>query len=160
MSEIEEKPAKKKSKFALPDKKVIISKESALPQVLMLLDRYGIDVEAIEDDRARQAQENQANEILNRVMSGEIEIYDEDGQIKVKQNLKNRSKDSNVEFIVYGELNGEHHQLYNVEKEDNGFKAMHNLLSMMAETNGVSGILKKLRSSDLKTAELLATFFL
>lgn len=163
MSEIKnqaDSKKQKKSKFSIPDRKTVLSEETALPQVVLLLDRYGVDIEAIEDENVRKAQENQAQEILNRVMSGELEIYDEDGKIKVKQHLKNKSENSNVDSIVYGELTGEHHQLYSVKKEDNGFTAMHNLLSMMSETNGASGIIPKLRASDLKTAELLATFFL
>lgn len=150
---------RKKSKFAI-NKKIIVSEESALPQVLMLLTRYGIDIESIEDDDEREKQERQCQEILNRVMSGELEIYEEDNEIKVKQNIQNRNPDGNVDSIVYGEIKGSHRDTYKLEKDDNGFVAMRMLLTKLAETNGADGILKKLRSSDLRTAELLATFFL
>lgn len=150
---------RKKSKFAI-DKKIVISEESALPQVLMLLTRYGIDIESIEDEKEKEAQEKQAQQLLNRVMTGELEIYEEDNEIKVKQNIQNRNPDGNVDSIVYGEIKGIHRDTYKLDKDDNGFVAMRMLLSKLAETNGADGILKKLRASDLRTAELLATFFL
>ena len=150
----------KKSKFALPKKERELSEENALPQVIMLLDRYGVDIEAIEDEKIKANQEAQAQKILSFIKSGDVEIYDEDGRVKVKQYIRHRSENGNVEFLVYDELEGHLHQSLRIHKDANGFEGIHELLGIMCETKGAKTIIKNVRASDLRIAEELGTFFL
>ncbi len=156
----EKKEQKGKSKFALPKKEREISEENALPSVILLLGRYGVDLEAIEDEEIKKKTEAQAQRILSYVKAGHVEIYDENGRIKVKQHIQHRSADGNVEFIVYGELEGCNHTNLRIDGDANGFESIHQLLGEMCETKGGKSIIKKLRASDLKIAEELGTFFL
>jgi hypothetical protein len=156
----------KKSKFAFKKKKLpVVSEDEALTQIELLFDRYRIDIEEMMEDDLEYAEaiESSANIVLKAIMFKEVEIYIDDkdnGKLKVKQHIQHRSKNGTVTHVVYSELEGVDNTSMPEGKKINSHDKMYALLGSMNED--VAGIetIKHLRSSDLKTAQALASLFL
>ena len=167
-SQPESQPKKKgkKSKFAFtPKKKSVVSEQEALGQIELLFDRYRIDIEEMWEDDKEQAEsvESSANVILKSIMLGEVEIYNDEkdnSKIKVDQHIQHRSAKGNIEKITYGELEGNDSSSMPTGKKINEYDRMYALLGSMNEDAAGENTVRKLRSSDLKTALALSILFL
>lgn len=149
----------KKSEFALPKIEDKISKENAKDQVMTLLVRYNIDVEDMEQD-VRRATEQQIRKFLKCVMRGTMEVFEENGEVKVRQFIQHRAEGSNTKEIVYGSLTGKDHQAMTDGEDSNQYTKMHDLLGSMCEAQNGPEVIKMLKASDIKEAEALALLFL
>ena len=149
----------KKSRFALPKVENKISEENAMEQVMLLLVRYNIDVEDMDND-VRKATEQTITRFLGCVMRGTMEVFKTEGQVKVKQIIQHRSEGSTVSEIIYGSLRGKDHQAMGEGDDVNNYVRMHDLLGSICEAQNGPEVIKMLSTSDLKDAEALALLFL
>ena len=156
----EEKPKKRVSKYALPKRKIVISDENAHESVMKLLVRNNIDLDLIEDEESLILMENHIDIIKRAVMFGDLDIYEENGELMIKQNIQLRSKGSTVDHIIFGEVRGRAHK-----KAEAGGSTTNRGLSIMAhiaKCNNATAenIIDNLRSSDLTITEALSSLFL
>jgi len=148
----------KKSMFALKKSGTELSEENALPQVMMLLHRYDIDIEAIEDEKEKKTTEKMVKNFLKSIMNQKMEVFEEDGQVKVKQFIQHRSENSTVKELVFSELEGKHQSEMSLDGSQ--YDQILDLMIAMCEAENAEFIIKKLKSSDLKTLEYLGLIFL
>lgn len=144
-------------KYSLKKKEGLISEENAIKEVMRLLERYEIDIDALEDDMEK-AMEQTIDNLVKCVMNGAFEIFEENGELKVKQILKNTTEKSTITELVFSECNGSHHKA--MKDKGNKQSQMLSLMSSMCETNGGFAVIDKLKSSDLKNLEFLSMLFL
>ncbi len=144
-------------KYSLKKKENILSEENAVGQVMMLLERYDIDLDSMEGKELK-AMEQTVDNIVSGVMKGALEIFEENGEVKVRQNIQNLSEKATVKELVYRECKGSDHIA--MKKEGNEQSKMLSLMSSMCETNGGFAVIEQLRSSDLKYLEYLSLLFL
>ena len=161
-----------KSKFAFKKKKkIIVHEDIALAQIEMFFDRYSIDIEEMMEDDLEYAEsiESAAKVVLNAIMLGKVEIYEDhadDNKIKVKQIIQHKSSKGTIDHIIYSEIEGGDNSAMPDKKKINNYDKMYALLGSMAlnQPGQSAGIdedtIRKLRSSDLKTAHSLANLFL
>lgn len=149
---------KTRSKYALPKKKPVISEENALQSLMKLLVRNNVDIEKVDEER-RGAVENCIDRVLEGIMLGHVEILEENGQIKVKQHIQNKSENGIADHLVYGEVTGDAH-INMIHHEDNPVATSLSLLAKICETQRADIYIKQLRSSDLAMAEAISTLFL
>ena len=150
----------KKSIFALKKKDPVVSDENALSQIMLLLDRYNVDLEETEDEKQKVVLEEAARKTHKAVMAGWLEIYEEEQEIKVKQIIQHRSEKSTVSELIYGELIGEDNTAMPTGEKVNEYDRMYGLLGSMSKSAHGEAIVKKLKSSDLKIAMQLSFLFL
>lgn len=157
-------PKEKKSKYSLKPKDLRISEENALKQVMLLLECYNIDVDEL-DNEAEEAEKTQKqtveeaiDKIVNSVRLGQIEIYEDQGDVKVKLIIQRRSPNSTVKELVFSEMRWKNQT--KMTTKGNQYKKMLSLLSSMCETDNGSIALEQLRSSDATIMEFLAVIFL
>lgn len=156
----EDKPKKRVSKYALPKRKIVISDENAHDLVMKLLIRNDIDLDLIDDEEDLTSMENHIDVIKRAVMYGDLDIYEENDELIVKQNTRIRSKESTVDHIIFGEVRGRAHK-----KAEAGGSATTRSLSIMAHiakcnNDTAEKIIDNLRSSDLTITEALSSLFL
>jgi len=147
-------------KYSLKKKENIISEENAVQQVMILLERYDIDLDSDyggNESKEFIAMTQTVDNIVKGVMKGALEIFEENGEVKVKQIIQNSSENSTVKELVYGECKGKHH----ISMKDGGNRQSQllSLMSSMCETNGGFAAIEQLRSSDLKYLEYLSLLF-
>jgi len=145
-----------KSKFALSKKKTIVSETVAMDQVMTFLEKFDIDVEAIEDKRSKSGVESTLNKMKDYVKSGLIEIIDKDGKITIIQHLSHPRGD--VQTLEYKEISGRHKVAMDGYDENERYKMMYSLAGAISGI-GYDGILK-LEGKDLSVAEVLGAVFL
>lgn len=146
------------SKYSLPEKTPKISEETAHDQIMMLLERYDIDVDQMETEKA-ETMETTIDKVVGAIMKGQLEVKEEDdGEIIVVQYIMHRSANSTVDKLVYGEMRNRDHIA--MESKGNEIKKMSSLLASMCKTNGAKSIIGQLRSSDATAAEYLSLLFL
>lgn len=145
------------SKYSLKEKKVIVSPETAHAQVMQLLERYEIDLDEMEEDKA-DILEKTIDNVVKCIIYGSLEIFEDNGEVKVKQILQNAGEGSTITELVYGEVRGKDHIA--MKSKGNEQSKMLSLLSSMCQTNGGFGAISQLRSSDLTNAEYLSLLFL
>ncbi len=150
----------KKSIFALKKKDPVVSDENALSQIMLLLDRYNVDLEETEDEKQKVVLEEAARKTHKAIMAGWLEIYEEEQEIKVKQIIQHRSEKSTVSELIYGELIGEDNTAMPTGEKVNEYDRMYGLLGSMSKSAYGEAIVKKLKSSDLKIAMQLSFLFL
>ncbi len=150
----------KKSIFALIKKDPVVSDENALPKVMLLLERYNIDLEGTEDEAQKKVLEEAARKVHKAIMAGWLDIYEEEQEIIVKQIIQHRSEKSTVSEIVYGEIKGDDNSSMPTGEKINEYDKMYGLLGAMAKTAHGEAIVRLLRSSDLKIAMQLSFLFL
>lgn len=148
----------KKSKFALVKTGSELSEENALPQVMLLLNRYDIDIEAIEDEKEKATTEKMIKNFLKAVVNQKMEVFEEDGQVKVKQFIQHRSEGSTVKELVFSELEGKHQSAMGTDGSQ--YDQILDLMISMCEAENAEFVIKKLKSSDLKNIEYLGLIFL
>lgn len=148
------------SKFALPKKQAKISEENAFPQIMLLLDRYNIDIDSIEDEDEKKVHEKLANDVLKEIKAGYLEVFEEENQVKVKQIIQRRSEKSTVKEVVYCEMSGEHQDNMPTGKNISQYKQTTALMGMMCESSNGQYIVEHLKSSDRKTMLTLGLLFL
>ena len=149
----------KKSKFARPKKEAKISEENALDQVGILMDRYGIDIDEMEGD-IRTATESTLHKVLKGVKDSFIEVFEDSGQVKVRQIIENTSENGTVKELVYGELKMSDHTSMRAGKDITEYDKMEDLLISMCETDNSEIYIPLLKSKDAKRAQSLALLFL
>lgn len=147
----------KKSKYSLEKKKVIVSEENAHVQIMQLLERNNINVDKLDEDEIVKV-EKCLDTITSAIIYGQIEVLEEDGKVKIKQNILLRGEKSTVDHLIYGEVTGTAH--IDMSSSDNHLERALSLMSNICETNGANAIIKQLRSSDLSIAEALSVLFL
>lgn len=145
------------SKYSLPEKKYLISEESALKTLIPFLERCDVDIDTIDEDK-RPSVEKCINLILKGIRAGNLEIKEVEGEFEVKQNLQIRSKGSTVDHIIFGEYRARNH----IDMDDSGshVKQALSLMASVSKTNAADSIIKNMRSSDLSLLEALSTLFL
>lgn len=144
-------------KYALKKKEPVISKENAIDQIMVLLERYDIDTAEMEDEESK-AFEQTIDNVVKAIMKGALEVFEANGEVKVKQIIQNTSEKSTVKELIYSECKGKHHIL--MKKGANDQAKMLSLMFSMCETNGGFSIIEQLKSSDLKYLEYLSLLFL
>ena len=145
-----------KSKFALKIKKQPVSQDVAMDQVMSFLEKFDIDVEAIEDKKSKSGVESTLNKMVSYVRSGLIEIIDKDGKISIVQHLAN--KKGEISTLEYKEITGRHKIAMDGYDENERYKMMYSLAGSISGI-GYDGILK-LEGKDLSVAEVLGAIFL
>jgi hypothetical protein len=155
----EEKP-EKRSRYAIPKRKIVISDENAHELVMKLLIRNNIDLDLLEDDDDLKSMENHIDIIKRAVMFGDLDIYEEDDELMIKQNFQFRSKKNTWDHIIFGEVRGRAHK-----KAQAGGSVTSRSLSIMAhmakcQNDTAEKIIDNLRSSDLTVTEALSSLFL
>ncbi|MEJ2043699.1 MAG: hypothetical protein P8X74_03615 [Reinekea sp.] len=145
------------SKFSLPKTEPKISEENALKELFLLIERYKIDVDAMQG-KVKEATEQTLDVVLDAIMKGELSIAMVDGEVKVTQHIQHQSKGSTVKELVYAEMRGKDHSA--MSKDASEYTKMTELLGSMCETAGGQSAVEQLRASDRKTAEALALLFL
>lgn len=144
-------------KFSLKKPEPVISEETALDQLMLLIERYNIDVDKLEGD-IKKATEQTLETVLGAIMSGNIEVENISGEIKVHQHIKHISSNATVTKLTYAEMRGKDHAA--MSKDSTEYVKMTQLLGSMCETSGGYSAVEQLRSSDRKIAEALALLFL
>lgn len=145
------------SKYSLKKKENVISPENAQKQVMMLLERYGIDLDEMEVEKS-EALETTIDNVKKCVIFGSLDIFEDKGEVKVKLILQNISEKNTIKELVFGEVRGKDHIA--MKNKGNEQSKMLSLLSSMCETNGGFAAIEQLRSSDLTNAEYLSLLFL
>lgn len=152
------------NKYSLK-KEFKLSEENAIDQIMILLDRYDIDIDSKSDEikegetqSTKEAFETTIDKIVRFIRIGQVEVFEEDNNVKVRLNIQNSSENATIKELVFGELRGKDHIA--MPKNGNEYKRMISLLDSMCETNGGGDALKQLRSSDLTAAEALSLLFL
>lgn len=168
MTEITEKPKEteepKRSKYSLKEKKFKISEENALTSVMLLLECYGIDVDQMSDDAEegdksqKETIEEAIDKIVKSIRLGQLEIFEEDQDVKVRLIIQRRSENSTFSELVFSEMRWRNQT--KMSTKGNHYKRMLSLLCSMCETSGGDIALEKLRSSDATIMEYLAVIFL
>ena len=149
----------KKSKFARKKKEFVLGEDASLEQLDLLMDRYGIDVDEMEGD-IKVATEHTLNNVLKGVREGFIDIFEDAGQVKVKQIIEHPSKEGTVKELVYGELKMSDHTSMRDGKDITQYDKMEDLLISMCETDNAEIYIPQLRSKDAKRGQNLALLFL
>ena len=154
-----------KSKFAFPPQKDNISEENAFPQVMLLLQRYNIDIDAIDDttedgQKEKRVHEKLANDVLKEIKAGHLEIFEESGQVKVRQIIQHRSEKSTVKEVVYCEMTGEHQDNMPTGDGVSQYKQTTALMGLLCEGANGQFVVEHLKSSDRKTMLTLGLLFL
>ena len=144
-------------KYSLTKKEPVISAENAHASVMKLLERYRVDIDSMDEEK-QEAYEQTLDNVVQRIIEGDLEIFEEKGEMKVRQFIRNKSEISTVSEVIYGEVRGINHIA--MKQKGNEQAKMLSLLSSMCETNGGSAIIEQLRSSDLQAAEYLSLLFL
>ena len=157
--------SKKKSKYSLVKKKYKIAEEVAVEQIMLLLERYDIDVDELDDEPGedgsqskKEIMEGAIDKIVKCIRKTQLEVFEEGGEVKVRLILQNTTAETTVKELVFGELKGKDHVA--MPKNGSEFKRMFALLGSMCETNGGKLIIENLRSSDATAAEYLSLLFL
>jgi hypothetical protein len=155
----------KMGKFSLKSKKYKISEENAIEQIMPLLERYDVDVDELSDEieegetqSKKEAMVSSIEKVVKCIRLGHLEVFEENGEVKVKLIIQNTTEKSTVSELVFGELRGKDHIA--MPKKGNEFEKMFGLLGSMCETNGGPAALRQLRSSDATAAEYLSLLFL
>lgn len=146
------------SKYSLKKKEPQISAENAFNQVMELIEWYDIDIDAFEGDQEK-AIEQSIEKVERAIMNGDIEInINEDGELKVTQHLKRRSKKSTVSSLVYAEITGKDKAAMSADASEH--KKITQLLGSACESQGGHVAVEQMKSYDRKIAEALAILFL
>jgi len=155
--------SRKKSKFALPVVENKISEENAKKQVMLLLIRYNIDIEE-KEGKEKKATEETVQRLLKDIMAGRIEIFEEEGKVKVKQFIQNRSakagKEGNRTELLFDQMTAADHEAMPEGDDVSNYTKMFDLMASMCETNMGDVIIRKLGGSDAKVLENVAVLFL
>lgn len=149
----------KKSKFSRIKKELPVGEDVALKQLDLLMDRYGIDIDDMDGD-IKVATEHTLNNVLKSIREGFIDIYEDEGQVKVKQIVEHRSKEGTVKELIYGELKMSDHTSMRAGKDITQYDKMEDLLISMCETDNAEIYIPQLRSKDAKRGQHLALLFL
>ena len=147
------------SKYSLPKKNPVVSEENAHAQIMMLVERYGIDVDTMPEEK-KEAVEQALDHLSASIVKGSISIEEVDGEVKVTQYLQHKSADGNIDKLVFREMRGRDHVKMSEKNNDNQYKKMQALLAAMCETPNGHHAIGMLRASDASTAEWLSTLFL
>jgi len=147
------------SKYSLPKKTPVVSEENAHAQIMMLVERYGIDVDNMTEDK-REAVEQALDHLSSAITKGHISVEEIEGEVKVTQFLQHKSADGNIDELVFREMRGRDHVKMSEKNNDNQYKKMQALLAAMCETPNGHHAIGLLRASDASTAEWLSTLFL
>lgn len=147
------------SKYSLPKKTSTVSAENAHEQIMLLVERYGIDVDNMPEEKADATE--QALDYLNAaIQRGAVSIEEKDGEVQVTLYIQHRSPDSNIDSLTFREMRGRDHVKMSEKNNDNQYKKMLALLGSMCTTPNGQHALGQLRASDASTAEWLSTLFL
>jgi len=160
----DKKPTPKKKKgvsiFALPEKKPKISDENALKQVMQLVERYEIDIES-KSKKEKKSFEEILTKVKSDIINGHLEVFTENGKLKVKQLIENPSKDATVKELIYGEMTFEDHEAMTDGEGVNIQTKMRELAASMCENHDFPEIIiKSLASADAKRLQNLVLLFL
>lgn len=145
-----------KSKFALKKKKYDISAEVAMDQVMDFLETYDIDIEAIDDKRAKSGVESSLNKLISYVRLELVELTKKDGKVTITQHLSHPKGE--VTTLVYSEIKGKNKVSMDGKSENDRYEMMYSLAGSLSGI-GYDGILK-LEGKDLSVAEVLGAIFL
>jgi hypothetical protein len=142
----QEPPEEKTVSF---ERKIVHSRDRAVEQVQLLLDRYAIiPVDQTAEDK--KALEALVNKIISYVMYDFLEIKYEDEELVVIQHLKNLRSDTTVEGrkITYGELEGEKTETGSGVEDITHFGNVTFMMGKLCKDLGGPEIVKKLKSAD------------
>ncbi len=145
-----------KSKFALAKKKYKISQEVAMDQVMNFLEKFDIDIEAIDDKKAKSGIESTLNKMVSYVRLGLIEFVDKDGHVSIIQHLSHPKGD--ISTLEYKEIAGKHKVQMDGKEETERYQMMYSLTGALSGI-GYDGIIK-LEGKDLSVVEVLGAIFL
>lgn len=145
-----------KSKFALAKKKYKISQEAAMDQVMNFLERFDIDIEAIDDKKAKSGIESTLNKMVSYVRLGLIEFIEKDGHLTITQHLSQPK--GSVTNLEYTEIAGKHKIQMDGKEETERYQMMYSLTGSLSGI-GYDGIIK-LEGKDLSVVEVLGAIFL
>lgn len=144
-------------KYSLKKKDPVISPENAHKQVMQLVERYNIDVDAM-DEAKQEAFEITLNNVAKCITSGHLEVFEDNGELKVRQIIQNSSDKATIKELIYCEARGKDHIA--MKEKGNEQAKMLSLMASMCETNGGFSAIEQLRSSDLSAVEYLSLLFL
>lgn len=101
------KDSEPKEKTVSFERKIIHSKDTAVDQVQLLLDRYAI-IPIDQSDEDKKTIDNIIKKVISFIMYDCLEIKFEDNELVVIQHLKNLNPETTVinKKITYGELDG------------------------------------------------------
>lgn len=143
----------KKYKYALKKKKFILSEESAIEQVMLLLEYYEIEVE--EDSQTEVI----TDKLVEYIRQGYVEIK-HDEKLEVIQNIQRRSKNGTVSQLIYKPLTGRNHKAMDGKNDNEKRAAMFALLGSMCDASGGLPAINQLETIDINVAVVLGTLFL
>jgi len=144
------------SKFSLPKTDYQISEESALAQVMQFVTYYAIDIDGISDAETRAAVEMAGNKLVEFCRMGLLEITLENGDLKIKQNLKRPPGE--VAQITYGVIRGDAKLATDGFAANDRYKRSYAMMERLSDS--ISGTIKQLQGVDLAVVENLGLFFL
>jgi hypothetical protein len=135
-----------------------LSEENADSQLSMLLEYYEIEIEDFDNESLQSALMTARKKLIKAIRTGVVEIKDEEGVPIVYQHLKKAPSGVKENTIRYKEVDG----MSKIAMKDVKDTDYHGRL--YAFLGGLSGesatIIKKLKSTDLSTAECIGTIFL
>ena len=140
----------------MSDQKVLISEDSAIEQLDILMEFYDIDKNDIEIEEGVEAVQTLMNGLVRAIRKGRLEIkLDSDGKLLVTQHLKHPPGDiADVDYSVVGQKARLAMDRVKSTKEQERMCAFMGSLSGMG-VQGVSGLV----GADMGTMNRLATLF-
>ena len=144
-------------KYSLTKKEPVISPENAHIQVMKLVERYNVDIDSMDEEK-KEAYETTLDNVVKCIIDGRLEVFEENGETKVRQTIQNKGSDKSISELVYSEARGKDHIA--MKRKGNEQAKMLSLLASMCEVSGMGSAVEKLRSSDLQAAEYLSLLFL
>lgn len=133
-------------------KNYILGKEAAKDQLEIILDRYDLDLDSIDDKDLKKALKNSENRLIEAFRLGRLEVKSDNDDFKVIQILKNGKR------LEYREIDG-------VAKTQMAGKDVNDMYgktySLMGSLCGQGeAVIKNLKGVDLALSEVLGLVFL